>query len=142
MSLPSVNCLPPPHPTVSRYHFLIAEQLSFFPRPSLLHMNPHSGSSRFRALFDVALRDYEKTTNITLAKHPIAEQLQNCHTVEPIMTLLQGQARELGDFPGSDKMMESIKNTISVLCMLGDTAALGDAINLVRPKVLMGVFHH
>jgi hypothetical protein len=105
-------------------------------------MNPHSGSSRFRTLFDVALRDYEKTTNITLAKHPIAEQLQNCHTVEPIMTLLQGQAREVGDFPGSDKMMESIKNTISVLCMLGDTAALGDAINLVRPKVLMGVFHH
>ena len=103
-------------------------------------MSHHSGSSQFRRLFDDALHDYEKTTNIALAKHPLAEQLQNSHTVEPII-LLQDRARELGDFPGSDRMMKSIKNTVSVLGMLLDTTtALGEAIDpdLVRFRVVMG----
>ena len=99
-----------------------------------------SRSSRFRRLFDEALHDYEKTTDIALAKHPLAEQLQNSYTVEPII-FLQDHARELGDFPGSDRMMKSIKNTVSVLGMLSDTpTALGEAIDsdLVRFKVAVG----
>jgi len=99
-------------------------------------MNHQSGLSRFRRLFDDALHDYEKTTNIALAKHPLAEQLQN----SPLI-LLQDHARELGDFPGSDRMMKSIKNTVSVLGMLLDTTtALGEAIDsdLVRFRVAMG----
>jgi hypothetical protein len=105
-------------------------------------MSHQSQSSRFRGLFDAALRDYEKTTNVTLANHPIAEQLQNCHSVEPIIALLQDQARELGDFPRGDEVMKSIKNTVSVLSMLASTVALGgDATDIVRPKALMGIFH-
>ena len=98
-------------------------------------------SSRFRALFEAALQDYEKTTNITLAKHPLAEKLQNCHTVEPIITLLQGQAREFGDFPASDRIMKSIKNTVSVLSMLVVTAVFGDAIDIVRHEALVRISH-
>jgi hypothetical protein len=100
-------------------------------------------SSRVRGLFDAALQDYGKTTKVTLAEHPIAEKLQSCHSVEPIVTLLQDQARELGDFRGSDRVMKSIKNTVSVLSMLAATAALGDAIDIVRPnlKPLIGISH-
>jgi hypothetical protein len=98
-------------------------------------------SSRFRALFEAALQDYEKTTNITLAKHPLAEKLQNCHTVEPIIIILQDQAREFGDFPGSDRIMKSIKNTVSVLSMLVSIAAFGDAIDIVRHDALVRIFH-
>jgi hypothetical protein len=106
-------------------------------------MGHQSQSSRFRGLFDAALRDYEKTTNVTLANHPISEQLQNCHSVEPIIALLQDQARELGDFPRGDEIMKSIKNTVSVLFVLASTVALGgDATDIVRPKALMGIFHH
>jgi hypothetical protein len=96
-------------------------------------MSHQSESGRLRGLFDAALQHYEKTTNIVLAKHPLAEQLQNCHSVESTTTFLQDKAREIGDFRGSDRIMMSIKNTASILFMLSANAALGDAMDLVRP---------
>ena len=104
-------------------------------------MTGQSGSSRFRELFQSALQDYEKTTNITLAKHPLAEQIHDCHSVESITAILQGQAREFGDFKGSNRIMKSIKNTVTILCMLATTSALGDSVHLVCPKAPMGVSH-
>jgi hypothetical protein len=104
-------------------------------------MRGDSGSSRFRDLFETALRDYEKTTNLTLAKHPLAEHLQNCPSVESITAFLQDKAREFGDFEGRNKIMKSIKSTVSILCMLSTTAALGDALYLVCPKAPMRVFY-
>src|SRR5216683_60807 len=103
-------------------------------------MSHQSRSSRFRGLFASALQDYEKTTNITLAQHPVAEQLQNCDSAESIL-LVQSQAREFGDSPRSDRIMKSIKNTVSVLCTLAATATFGDAIDPVRPEAPMWVFH-
>ena len=97
-------------------------------------MRDEPGSSRFRELFESALRDYEKTTNLTLAKHPLAEPLQNCHSVESITAFLQDKAREFGDFEGRNEMMKSIKSTVSILCALSTTAALGDAVYLVCPR--------
>ncbi len=104
-------------------------------------MGHQSQPSRFQRTFDVALQEYEKLTNITLANHPIAEKLHNCHSVEPIIALLQNQVRQFGDFSGSDSIMKSVKNTVSLLSSLASTAALGDATTFVRPKPLMGVFH-
>ena len=126
------------------YHSFTAEKRPFLsktnPRPQLKYnmgtMSHQSGSSRFRGLFEAALRDYEKTTNITLTEHPLAEQLQNCHSDEPIITILQNQAREIGDVPGSVRIMKSIKNTVSILSML---ATLGDAIDMVCPKTHGGI---
>lgn len=103
-------------------------------------MSHQSQVSPFRGAFDVALQEYEKTTNITLANHPIAEKLHSCHSVESIILLLQDQARQLGDFSGSDGIMKSIKNTVSVLSMLATTAGFGDTIDIVRRKPLMEVF--
>jgi hypothetical protein len=105
-------------------------------------MHHESRSSRYQATFDAALQEYEKITGITLVKHPIAEKLHNCHSVEPTILLIQDQARELGDFPGSNRIMESIKNSVLVLSMLAATPALGDAIDIVRTKTLMGVLFH
>ncbi|SRR6266851_641910 len=101
-------------------------------------MTHWSRSSRFPTLFESALQDYEKTTNISLAKHPVAEQLQSYQSVEPIITL-QDQAREFGDSPNNDRIMKSFKNTISVLCTLAATEALCDAIDLVCPERLCGI---
>ena len=98
-------------------------------------------SSRFRELFESALRDYEKTTNLTLAKHPLPEHLQNCPSTESITTFLQDKAREFGDSEGRNKIMKSIKSTVSILCMLSTTAAFGDAVYLVCTKAPMPVFH-
>jgi ferritin len=94
-------------------------------------MSGHSGPARFHQLFESALQHYEKTTNIILAEHPLAEQLQNYHSVESITTFFQDHARKFGDFSGIDRIMKSIENIVSVLCMLSATAALGDSVHLV-----------
>src|SRR6266850_4637571 len=102
-------------------------------------MSGQSGPSRFCDLFEFALQDYEKTTNISLVKHPLAEQLQIHSSVESITTFLQDHSRKLGDFPGSDRFMKSIENIISILCKLSATAALGDSVHLVMSQASDGV---
>ena len=96
-------------------------------------MSDQSGSSRLQALFELALRDYESTTNITLAKHPLAEKLEKCHSVETILALLQDQAKGFG---GGDRIMRSIGCTVSVLDQLSTITFLGGAIGLVRQIML------
>ena len=102
-------------------------------------MSHQSESGRFRGLFDAALQHYEKTTNIMLAKHPLAEQLQNCHTIDSTTKFLQDKVREFGEFRGSDKIMVSIKNTMSILSMLSVNAGSDGARDVVRPDQLIGV---
>ena len=89
-------------------------------------------SSRFRTRFELALEDYEIKTRISLVEHPLAQKLENCHSVESITTLLQDQARTFGQFRGRDRIMKSIRSAVSFLYKLSTTAALGDGIGLVR----------
>lgn len=103
-------------------------------------MSDQSGSSLLLALFGSALEDYEKQTNISLAKHPLAEQLESCHSVESISSLLQDHARAFSELQGSDRILESIKSIVSFLYKLSATAALGDNIGLVHQRTLMGAF--
>jgi len=103
-------------------------------------MTDQSVSSRLRTLFEVALEEYEIKTKISLEKHPLAQKLENCHSVESITTLLQDQARSFGESQGKDRIEKSIRSTVSVLYKLSATAALGDDLGLVRQKTLMTVF--
>lgn len=91
-----------------------------------------SASSRFRELFETALEEYEAKTKVPLAKHPLTHKLENCHSVESIATVLQDQARALGEFRGRDRILKSIKSTLSFLDKLSAIAAFGDSIGLVR----------
>lgn len=101
-------------------------------------MSDQVRSSRFQALFESALRDYEQKAKMTLSKHPLAEKLEKCDSVESITGLLLDQAPTLGNSQGSDKMRRSIKSTISVLYALSATAVFGDATGLVRQNLLKG----
>lgn len=100
-------------------------------------MADHSPSTRFRSLFESALAEYEKKTGITLTEHPLATQLQSCHSIESTTAVLQGQAQAFSKFRGRDRAIKSIKNTLSILTTLSDTATLGDSIGLVRHNVLV-----
>src|SRR6266705_4083451 len=104
-------------------------------------MTDQSVSSRPQALFELALEDYETKTTVSLAKHPLAQKLEDCHSVESITTLLQDQTRTFGEFRGRDRMMKSIRSAVSFLYKLSTTASLGDDIGLVCRKTLMTVFH-
>jgi hypothetical protein len=96
-------------------------------------MSDQSGSYPFQALFDSALKEYEKQTGIPLANHPLAEQLQNCQSVEAVTTLLQEQAQEFSKFRGSDKITKSLKSVVSALSRVSATATLGQAVGMVGP---------
>jgi hypothetical protein len=95
-------------------------------------MADQSRSTFFEALFESALQAYEKMTGITLAQHPLAIQLQSCHTVYDITVLLQGQVRAFSDSQASNRIMKAIKATVSVLTPLSNTASIADAVSLVR----------
>ena len=89
-----------------------------------------SGPSRLHVLFEAALQDYEKQTGIVLAKHPLAEKLQNCGSVESVTAIFHEQTQAFSEFRGQDKVLKPLKNTVSVLHKLSATA---DTIGLVSP---------
>ena len=100
-------------------------------------MDVLSGPSRFCVLFEPALQAYEKKSGITLAEHPLAQQLRSCHSIESMTSVLLGEAKAYGEFGGSDRVNKSIKNTVSILSTLFATASLDEAIDLVRQKALV-----
>jgi len=90
-------------------------------------------SSRLQLLFDAALQSYEKQTGMKLVNHPLARQLENCHSVNSIMGILQQQARPLSAFPGDGgKVMKLLKQVVYVLNALSTSTTLGEGIGLVR----------
>jgi len=97
-------------------------------------------SARLRALFEPALQDYEKRAGASLAQHPLAIKLQNCDSVEAITGFFQNQARAFGDMQGSDKIMMSIKTTVSILSNLSSAHSFADVFGLVRQQDLMVCF--
>ena len=98
-------------------------------------MDDHSQSSRFRALFDAALQDYQRQTCTTLSGHPLAEKLQDCDSVESVTAVLREQAQAFSDFRGGEgRIMKSLKTIVSVLYTLSENSGLGEAIGLVRRK--------
>ena len=101
-------------------------------------MSDQLGSSRFEALFESALQDYEKQTGISLATHPLAEQLQTCQSVDAVTTLLQEQVRAFSEFRGSDKIIKSLKRIVSALSRVFATATLGQAVGMVCRMPLFG----
>jgi hypothetical protein len=121
-----------------RHHFLITYQLPFQPNPFHPHYCPMADQfayAQFQDLFDTALHTYEKKTGVKLAKHPLALQLQDCHTVDEIASLLQGQAQAFSDFRANDKIFKSIKIIVSILSPLSSAASLADNFGVVRQKV-------
>jgi len=103
-------------------------------------MAHQSESTRFQALFEPALQAYEKKAGVSFAQHPLAIKLQSCDTAEAITGLFQDQAQAFGHLQGSDKIMKSIKMTVSILSKISSAASLADAFGLVWQKGLLACF--
>jgi hypothetical protein len=94
-------------------------------------MSDASGSS-LQVLFDAALQSYEKQTGTKLIDHPLARQLENCHSVGSIMDILQQQARALTEFRRDDgKVLKSLNRATHVLHALSASTTLGGVVGLV-----------
>jgi len=138
----TVTPLPTQHHLTVFWHHFFTPNLLLSKRPHFLpthDMADQSEPNCFRALFESALQAYDEKAGIILADHPLAVQLQSCHSIESITTVLQGQAQAFSEFRASDKVMKSIKSSVSILIRLSATASLGnsDTIDLVRHKALM-----
>jgi len=95
-------------------------------------MADQSASPRFHALVVSALQAYESKTGVTLAQYPLAVQLQSCLSAGDVTILLQSRAHAFSDCYATDKIMKSIKTTVSILAQFSNAATLTDAVGLVR----------
>jgi hypothetical protein len=64
-----------------------------------------------------------RNRRIVLAQHPLTGQLQNCDSVESVTSILHEQTA-FSQFRGKDKIIEPLKNALSVLDKLSATANL------------------
>jgi hypothetical protein len=92
---------------------------------SLAHLTASSTSNlKLQLVFNNALREYEKQTNINLLVHPLAAQLQSCNSTSAILNLLREQVRD------SDGMSTKwLYPMVNVLC--APSMALGERVVLV-----------
>ena len=100
-------------------------------------MSDQLPSSHLKVLFEAALHDYETHTGITLAKHPLAERLQDCDSVESITAVLHEQTQAFNEFRGKEKAIKLLSNAVSVLYKLSTCAKLGEVISVVHLKAVM-----
>ena len=123
---------------------LISSQRTYSPfRPHISpssDMSDHSAPSHLKLLFEAALEGYETQTGMPLPQHPLAERLQECHSVESITTVLHEQIQAFNQFRGKEKLIKSLRNAISILHNLSACAKLGEVIGLVHLKALMRNF--
>jgi hypothetical protein len=95
-----------------------------------MSINP---SSELKALFEVALDEFEKRAGTNLLQHQIIDNLVNCESADSIIDVLQGQAQAFRNFRGDDgKLMIWLKRTVNVLHILSTSSILGEGIGLVR----------
>jgi hypothetical protein len=93
-----------------------------------------TASSRFQAIFDAALKLYEKQTKKDLIAHPLASQLQACNSTNAIIAVLQGQIREFNQAHSSDeRLIRWLNPTVNVLCAF--SAAICGGVSLVSLNI-------
>ena len=89
-----------------------------------------SSESHFQAIFQAALKSYQKQTKKDLLAHPLASQLESCNSTSAILTILQDQVREFDKSCISDERLTKwLGPTVNVLCAF--SAAVSGGVGLV-----------
>jgi hypothetical protein len=102
-------------------------------------MTDQPGPARFRAFLDTALQDYEKNAEVPLADLPGGDlhiQLERCHSIDHITTLLQDKVQAVDDFQQRDRIFKSIRAIVSILSPISAVAGVADDVGPVRPTIL------
>ncbi|KAN0130231.1 hypothetical protein V8E53_011988 [Lactarius tabidus] len=91
--------------------------------------NPTS-TSNFRTIFVAALEKYREKTKTDLLTHPLATQLQSCHSSSDILAVLNDKVDELDKSRRQNERLSSWLNpTINVLYAF--SATLGGGVGLI-----------
>ncbi|KAI0258054.1 hypothetical protein BC834DRAFT_152081, partial [Gloeopeniophorella convolvens] len=91
---------------------------------STSNMIPPSESSRFRSLFEAALKEYREHTGTDLASHPLYDRLQSCKSVESVTDAVKEQARAFGEYRKGDRatqlLVTKLKPLVDTMLVLND----------------------
>jgi fungal STAND N-terminal Goodbye domain len=88
-----------------------------------------SSTSNFQLIID-ALADYAKITGIDLSKNPFAALLEQSHSPEAILQLLQGREKSFKEYrDGIPKLMTCLGPAVNVIQAF--SGILGEAVSLV-----------
>jgi len=99
-----------------------------------------SSGSNFQQIFNNALKAYEKRTKNDLLAHPLAAQLQACHSPDAILAVLQKQVERLNQSRNTDhRWTKWLDPTVNVLFSL--SATLGEGVGLVRLRIWTDLRH-
>ena len=83
-------------------------------------------SSRFQALFQTALKSYQRQTKQDLLVHPLVSQLQACESTAAIVTILQDQVQVLDKSHSGDyRLTKWLNPTVNVLFAFSATVSGG-----------------
>ena len=89
-----------------------------------------SSESRFQAVFQAALKSYQKQTKKDLLAHPLASQLQSCKSNTAILAILQDQVREFEkNSSGDERLTKWLGPTVNVINAF--SAAVSGGVGLV-----------
>ena len=108
--------------------------------------SPTAASSQFQAIFDAALKSYQKQTKKNILTHPLAFQLRTCNTTGAIISILQDQIREFDESCSSDSSFTKwLTPTVNVLCAFSASVSGGvsvvsfgrDILVLVKSPLIM-----
>jgi hypothetical protein len=83
-------------------------------------------SSHFKAIFQAALKSYQKQTKKDLLTHPLSSQLQMCESTTAILAILQEKVREFDKLSGDERLIKWLGPTVNVLNVFS-AAAFGGA---------------
>ena len=85
-----------------------------------------SSSSPFQAIFQAAIKSYQKQTKKDLLGHPLASQLQACDSTNAILAILQDQVREFDkSHSGDERLTKWLGPTVNVLNAFSATISGG-----------------
>ena len=89
-----------------------------------------SSDSRFQAIFQAALKSYQKQTKKDLLTHPLASQIQSCESTTAILAILQDRVREFEtNSDGDERLTKWLSPTVNVLNAF--SAAVSGGVSLV-----------
>ncbi|KAH9018624.1 hypothetical protein EDB85DRAFT_602914 [Lactarius pseudohatsudake] len=102
-----------------------------------------AASSRFQAIFQAALKSYQKQTKKDLLAHPLAPQLQSCDLTSAILALLQDQVREFDQaHSGDEGLTKRLIPTINVLYAFSAAVSEGASLVFSPAKVIFAGPNH
>jgi hypothetical protein len=107
-------------------------QLSLSSPRSIMSADPSTSTSNsnFAAIFNAALKSYERKTKRDLTSHPLLPTLQSCGSPEAILTVLREQIPAFNQSQnGDDRLTKWVSPTVNVLYAF--SATVGQGVGLV-----------